>query len=213
MKKRKFFISALCLAVFFCAIVITSVGSKDTANEQKHTNEENIVLDSSKYTTILKSANTTDFLMKSQLDTVESNQEELLIIENNDIKKTQSTKLTTEKTSSKEANSDTKKAKSKKKTTKKYVGTFKITGYCSCSSCCGKSNGITASGTKATAGRTIAADTSKYPFGTKLVINGHTYTVEDRGGAISGNRIDMYFSSHSEALQWGVRYCDVYIKK
>ena len=108
---------------------------------------------------------------------------------------------------------DRKKTKSKKKVTTKYVGSFKVTGYCSCSSCCGKSNGITASGTKATAGRTIAADTSKYPFGTKLVIDGHTYTVEDRGGAINGNRLDMFFNSHSEALQWGVRYCDVYIKK
>lgn len=106
-----------------------------------------------------------------------------------------------------------KKTKSKKKPTKKLIGTFKITGYCSCSGCCGKSNGITASGTKAKAGRTIAADTSRYPFGTKLVINGHTYTVEDRGGAINGNKIDLFFDSHSEALQWGVRYCEVYIKK
>lgn len=65
----------------------------------------------------------------------------------------------------------------------------------------------------ATAGRTIAADTSQFSFGSKLVINGHTYTVEDRGGAIKGNRIDIFFSSHSKALDWGVRYCDVYVKR
>ena len=94
-----------------------------------------------------------------------------------------------------------------------YVGTFKVTAYCSCSACCGNSNGITASGTKATAGRTIAADTSKFPLGTELTFNGHTYVVEDTGGAISGNRIDLYMSSHQEALNWGVRYCDVYIEK
>ena len=103
-----------------------------------------------------------------------------------------------------------KKNKKANKTKYKKIGTFKITGYCGCSSCCGKTTGITASGTKATAGRTIAADTSKLPFGTKVVINGHTYTVEDRGGAIRGNRIDVFFSSHAKALEWGVRYCDVY---
>lgn len=103
--------------------------------------------------------------------------------------------------------------KSKKKEQYAYAGEFKITGYCGCASCCGKTNCITASGTYATAGRTIAADTSHFPFGTKLKIGDTVYTVEDRGGAIRGNRIDIFFSSHSEALQWGVRYCDVYVKK
>ena len=40
-------------------------------------------------------------------------------------------------------------------------------------------------------------------------MNGQTYVVEDRGGAIQGNRIDLYMNSHSEALAWGVRYLDV----
>ena len=65
--------------------------------------------------------------------------------------------------------------------------TYKITAYCSCSKCCGKATGRTASGTQATAGRTVAAS-SKFAFGTKLNIGGHIYTVEDRGGAINGNR-------------------------
>lgn len=85
---------------------------------------------------------------------------------------------------------------------------FKITAYCSCAKCCGKTNGITAAGTKATAGRTVAAS-SKYPIGTKLNINGHVYTVEDRGGAINGNKIDIYVNSHAEALAWGVKYLPV----
>ena len=63
-------------------------------------------------------------------------------------------------------------------------------------------------GTKASAGRTVAAP-SNLPFGTKLNINGKTYVVEDRGGAIKGNRIDVYVGSHSEALAWGVRYLPV----
>ena len=86
--------------------------------------------------------------------------------------------------------------------------TYKITAYCSCSKCCGKSTGRTASGTQATAGRTVAAS-SKFAFGTKLNIGGHIYTVEDRGGAINGNRIDIYVNSHSQALQWGVKYLPV----
>lgn len=85
---------------------------------------------------------------------------------------------------------------------------FKVTAYCSCAKCCGKTTGITASGTKATAGRTVAAS-GQFAFGTKLNIAGKTYTVEDRGGAIQGNRIDIYMNSHAEALAWGVRYLPV----
>ena len=87
---------------------------------------------------------------------------------------------------------------------------YKVTGYCACVKCCGKTNGITASGTKATAGRTIAAS-GQFTFGTKLLINGTTYTVEDRGGAIKGNKIDVYFNTHAEALQWGVKYLPVQV--
>lgn len=89
---------------------------------------------------------------------------------------------------------------------------FKITAYCSCAKCCGKQTGITASGTKATAGRTVAAS-SQYAFGTKLVINGKSYVVEDRGGAIQGNKIDIYMNSHAEALAWGVKYLPVQVVK
>ena len=84
-------------------------------------------------------------------------------------------------------------------------GVYKVTAYCSCAKCCGKTNGITASGTQATANRTIATP-STFAFGTKVQINGTTYVVEDRGGAIQGNRIDVYMNSHAEAIAWGVRY-------
>lgn len=87
---------------------------------------------------------------------------------------------------------------------------FKVTAYCSCAKCCGKTTGITASGTKATAGRTIATS-GQFAFGTKLIINGQEYTVEDRGGAIQGNRIDVYMNSHAEALAWGVKYLPVQV--
>jgi len=87
-------------------------------------------------------------------------------------------------------------------------GVYKVTAYCPCVICCGKTDGITASGTQATANRTIAAPKT-FAFGTQVVINGITYTVEDRGGAIQGNRIDVYMDTHQQALQWGVRYLEV----
>lgn len=92
------------------------------------------------------------------------------------------------------------------------VKVYKVTAYCSCSKCCGShANGYTSSGTKATAGRTVAAP-SNLAYGTKLNINGKTYVVEDRGGAIKGNRIDIYVNSHSEALAWGVKYLPVEVE-
>ena len=88
---------------------------------------------------------------------------------------------------------------------------YTLTAYCHCAKCCGKSNGITASGAKAVEGVTIAADTRKLPFGTRVVINGHTYIVQDRGGAIKGNRIDIYFSTHEKALKFGRQTKDIII--
>jgi len=100
---------------------------------------------------------------------------------------------------------------------------LEATGYCKCGDCCGwkrnafmqpvfaygpnkgkkKEVGVTASGTKARLG-TIAADTSVYPFGTKIFVPGYGWgVVEDRGGAIKGQRIDLFFNSHRDALQWG----------
>ena len=58
---------------------------------------------------------------------------------------------------------------------------------------------------------TVAAS-AQYAFGTKLIINGAEYTVEDRGGAISGNRIDIFMNSHAEALAWGVKYLPVQVE-
>ncbi|HID03617.1 MAG TPA: hypothetical protein EYP18_10480 [Desulfobacterales bacterium] len=62
---------------------------------------------------------------------------------------------------------------------------------------------------------TIAADTQYYPFGTRMYIPGWGWgVVEDRGGAIKGpDRIDLYFNSHRDALQWGRRNLPVIIEK
>ncbi len=95
----------------------------------------------------------------------------------------------------------------------KSLGQFVITAYCTCRVCCGVYSGgnRTASGTVPTSNRTIAVDTNVIPFRTKVVINGQVYVAEDRGGAIKGKRIDMFFMTHKEALRWGRRTMTVYL--
>lgn len=89
-----------------------------------------------------------------------------------------------------------------------HIGKFKLTAYCSCTKCCGEwAGGPTASGSYPVAGRTVAM--AGVPFGTKLSINGHVYTVEDRGTPYG--HVDIYFNSHEEALQFGKKYANVYI--
>lgn len=97
----------------------------------------------------------------------------------------------------------------------KSLGKFVITAYCTCRVCCGVYSGgnRTASGTVPTSNRTIAVDTNVIPFKTKVVINGQVYVAEDRGGAIKGKRIDMFFMTHKEALRWGRRTMEVYLAK
>ena len=88
-------------------------------------------------------------------------------------------------------------------TVQPIVEEYVITAYCPCVQCCGKSDGITASGEKAIEGITVAMDKS-IPFGTKIYIDGvGERIVQDRGGAIKGNKIDLYFDSHQEALNFG----------
>ena len=101
------------------------------------------------------------------------------------------------------------------------IGWFTITAYCACEKCCGKTPddpwyGITATGTRATEGRTVAVDPRVIPLGGTIYFEGPTgliggYIAEDTGGAIKGNRIDLYFNSHEAALEWGVRELEVFV--
>jgi 3D (Asp-Asp-Asp) domain-containing protein len=93
---------------------------------------------------------------------------------------------------------------------------MEVTAYCPCTKCCGENaQGITASGRDVSYNnsRFVAADTTVLPFNTKLVIpgyhNGATVPVIDRGGAIKGNKLDLYFPTHEEALQWGRQWIEV----
>ena len=86
-----------------------------------------------------------------------------------------------------------------------------ITAYCPCVKCCGKTDGITASGVKATEGVTVAMNKS-IPFGTKVYIDGvGERIVQDRGSSIKGNRIDLFFADHQTALNFGKRTKEVTI--
>ena len=88
---------------------------------------------------------------------------------------------------------------------------FEATAYCPCEKCCGawaknRPSGVvyTASGEVAEEGITIAADWSVLPKGIVVEIDGvGTRIVQDKGEAIKGNRIDIYFQSHQEALEYG----------
>ncbi len=94
------------------------------------------------------------------------------------------------------------------------MGTFTATAYCPCSKCCGKwANGITSTGVTAQSGRTIAVDPKVIPYGTEVVINGHTYVAEDCGGAIKGKKIDIYFDTHAEALEFGRKSVELFKKE
>ena len=86
------------------------------------------------------------------------------------------------------------------------LGEFKVTAYCPCEKCCGKTDRITSTGVIAQENRTIAVDPKVIPYGTKVLIDGKEYIAEDCGGAIKGNKIDVYFRTHQEALNWGVKY-------
>ncbi|MFR5601453.1 MAG: 3D domain-containing protein [Lachnospiraceae bacterium] len=82
------------------------------------------------------------------------------------------------------------------------LGMFKTTGYCNCDSCSG-GHSRTYSGTVPKANHTISADLDLYPLGTKLMIDGIVYTVEDKGSSVMDNKIDIYYASHEEAVAHG----------
>ena len=88
--------------------------------------------------------------------------------------------------------------KAKQKAAPKLVesGIYKITGYVpTCSHCCGKSDGITASGEVAEVGKTVAM--KGYPFGTRIYIEGlGYYTVQDRG--VGKGVIDVACANHND---------------
>lgn len=99
------------------------------------------------------------------------------------------------------------------------LGEFKLTAYCPCEICCGKwannrPDGIVygAIGEELKEGYSIAVDPNVIPYRAEVIINGKAYKAQDCGGAIKGNRIDVYMKNHNDALEFGVQYAEVFVK-
>lgn len=97
------------------------------------------------------------------------------------------------------------------------VKTFNTSAYCSCEKCCGKTSGVTSSGATPTTWYTIATGKA-YPIGTIIYIpalkdkpNGGWFIVEDRGGSITNNKIDIYMGTHTQAIQYGRKSLECYV--
>lgn len=91
-----------------------------------------------------------------------------------------------------------------------------VTHYCTCSRCCGKSDGITASGRMATPGVSVAVDPSIIPLGSDVLVDYdgdgemHYMRADDVGGAIKGAHIDVCVKDHQTAISEGVKTATVY---
>lgn len=87
------------------------------------------------------------------------------------------------------------------------IGTIVTSAYCPCERCCGQwAGGPTASGVYPTENHTIAVDAYNplVPIGTKILMNGTVYTVEDTGNLNRyGVDFDVYFDDHDTAWAWG----------
>ncbi len=97
-----------------------------------------------------------------------------------------------------------------------YITDCVVTAYCPCEKCCGeyannRPNGVvyTASGAEAHANHTIAVDPSVIPLGSWVEIYGHQYHAEDKGCAVKGNHIDIYFNNHEAAWAFGRQITDI----
>ena len=87
------------------------------------------------------------------------------------------------------------------------LGIFSATAYCPSSS--GRQQ-KTYSGTIPQPLHTLSADLTVLPLGSKVMIDGVVYTVEDTGSGIRGNKVDIYFGSRGEALAFGSQSKEIF---
>jgi 3D (Asp-Asp-Asp) domain-containing protein len=91
------------------------------------------------------------------------------------------------------------------------LGAFRTTAYCPCYACSEGYGRHTSTGTIAKANHTIAVDPRVIPYGSKVMINGTVYTAEDRGGAVKGHHIDIFYDTHAQTRQYGSRNVEVFL--
>ena len=90
-----------------------------------------------------------------------------------------------------------------------------VTHYDPCVKCCGKTDGITATGVPVTPYYTVAVDPEIIPLGSEVLVDYgdgviHYYRAEDTGGGVNGKHIDLCVTDHTEALTLGVRQATVW---
>lgn len=92
------------------------------------------------------------------------------------------------------------------------VMTVLATGYCSCAKCNWPYGGKPSYLGYPLKRGIIAVDPNIIPMGSRLYVEGYGEGIAaDQGGAIKGRHIDLCFSSHQEALNWGKRTVKVTI--
>jgi 3D (Asp-Asp-Asp) domain-containing protein len=203
-------LAAVICIVFLLADIARSVRHSGNPNEQEKSNISNEVSTKSKSPIILLSTTIAEVESK---DNSVSNESEI---------KTEPEPQKVEKVQTIPENAATLQPDDSESNTERNIELpgewesieMRVTAYCPCPSCCGEySDGITANGYEIQPGDTFVAADRRYPFDTEMLIPGYSNSqpvkVLDRGGAIKGNRLDVFFATHQEALQWGVQYLKV----
>lgn len=207
MKKSKYMITALFLTILLCSNIVFANSSKE--------NNTYMYVTANSGLNIREAETTESGIIKAlpkgtKVEITSTNNPEWYAIKYEDIEGYMYSEWLNEEkpvvaTSTPTSNNNVTQSKGR------LYGTCSISHYCNCSKCSG-SYGKTASGTYPTPNRTVAMGRN-IPFGTKIRIGNDptVYTVEDRGGAIGSNNVDVFVGSHSEAMNKGRYSATVYI--
>lgn len=100
------------------------------------------------------------------------------------------------------------------KTDYEYLGEFTVTAYCPFEDEYGNATARPYKGEYiAVEGITVAVDPEVIPYGSVVIIDGHSYIAHDCGGAVKGKVIDIYFDNVEEMNAWGKQTKEVYVKR
>lgn len=203
--------TAIALATGLCLSATVQVFAEKTSkSEETPTQTVSIVAEENKKENVEDTIIEDTKVKKEQTQEEKTDKKESVKQEKE--KTTSTKKLNTTKKETKTIKKETKTTKKKnttkvvkKENNKVKLGTFKVYAY--------SSGGITASGARTKANHTVAVDPKVIPLGSKIMVNGKIYKAEDTGGAIKGNKLDIYMPSESACRNWGVRNCTVYLLK